>query len=287
MSLAVKEEVILFADDAAFIVVSHTLAALYQKIMELFSDLTDYLSMNKLIPNSGKSKLLMFKSRLTADRPSFSFGGEDIEWVNEYKYLGITITNNLNFSKHIDNISLKVSRMTGTFTCLRTIIPKNILLKLYYALVFPHLTNHIIVWGSSPPSHLKLLIVRINNILRTIMGVRWENYRPVVSNNDLYKELNALKLNSIFKLHLYKMLRLLLDGELPDFWQLLMANHVSSHSYNTRGTRFRHPNIVCEIERRALSFQLILMLDDLPASILEIPTLTSIKHFKKALLANQ
>ena len=105
MPLAVREEVILFADDAAFIVVSHTLAGLYKKIWELFSDLTNYLCMNKLIPNSGKSKLMMFKSRQTVVLPSFSFGGEEIEWVNEYKYLGITLTNNLNFTKHIDNIS--------------------------------------------------------------------------------------------------------------------------------------------------------------------------------------
>ena len=287
MPLAVREEVILFADDAAFIVVSHTLAELYRKIWQLFSDLTNYLCMNKLIPNSGKSKLLMFRSRQTAELPSFSFGGEEIEWVNEHKYLGITLTNNLNFSKHIDSISIKVSRMTGTFTCLRTIVPKTILLKLYYALVLPHLSNHIIVWGSSPPSHLKTLIVRVNNILRTIMGVRWENYRPVVNNHDLYEQLGILKLNSIFKLHLYKMLRLLLDGELPEFWHLLMASHLTSHDYNTRGIRFRHPNIVCELERRALSYQLMLMLEELPASILEILFLTSVKHFKKNLLANQ
>ena len=160
-------------------------------------------------------------------------------------------------------------------------------MKLYYALVFPHLSNHIIVWGSSPPSHLKSLIVRVNSLLRTISGVTWENYRPTVNNNELYKSLKLLKLSSIFKLHLYKMLRLLLDGELPEFWQLLMANYVSPHMYNTRGIRFRHPDIVCEVERRALSYQLILMLEDLPADILEIPYLASIKRFKKTLLAIQ
>ena len=287
MLLAVEEEVILFADDAAFIIVCHTLAGLYQKILKLFYDLTNYLNMNKLIPNSSKSKLMMFKSCPTAELPSFSFGGEEIEWVDEYKYLGITITNNLNFSKHINNISLKISSLTGTFTCLRTIVPKSILMKLYYALVFPHLSNHIIVWGSSPPSHLKSLIVRVNNLLRTILGVTWQNYRPAVNNDELYKSLKLLKLSSIFKLHLYKMLRLLLDGELPEFWQLLMANYISPHAYNTRGIRFRHPDIVCEIERRALSYQLILMLEDLPTDILEIPFLASIKRFKKTLLASQ
>ena len=287
MPLAVDEEVILFADDAAFVIVSHSLAGLYKKIKKLFSDLSKYLNMNRLIPNSGKSKLMMFRSRPTMELPSFSFGGEEIEWVTDYKYLGITLTNNLNYSKHINNVSLKISRITGTFTSLRTFLPKNILIKLYYALVFPHLSNHVIVWGSAPPSHLKVLTVRVNNILRTILGVTWENNRPTVSNNELYMNLKFLTLNSIFKLNLYKLLRLLLDGDLPEFWQLLLGNYVSPHAYNTRGIRFRHPDIVCEIERRALSYQLIMLLEELPENLLDGNYVTSVKQFKKVFLENQ
>ena len=287
MPLAVDEEVILFADDAAFVIVSHSLAGLYKKIKKLFSDLSKYLNMNRLIPNSGKSKLMIFRSRPTMELPSFSFGGEEIEWVTDYKYLGITLTNNLNYSKHINNVSLKISRITGTFTSLRTFLPKNILIKLYYALVFPHLSNHVIVWGSAPPSHLKVLTVRVNNILRTILGVTWENNRPTVSNNELYMNLKFLTLNSIFKLNLYKLLRLLLDGDLPEFWQLLLGNYVSPHAYNTRGIRFRHPDIVCEIERRALSYQLIMLLEELPENLLDGNYVTSVKQFKKVLLENQ
>ena len=285
--LAVKEEVILFADDAVFIIVSSSLADLYQRIKELFSDLSKYLEMNRLIPNSSKSKLMYFKSRPTPDLPSLSFGGEEIEWVTEYKYLGITISNNLCYSKHINNISLKISRISGTFTCLRTIVPINILIKLYYALVYPHLGNHIVVWGSAPPSHLKRLVIRVNNILRTILGVTWVNNRPLVSNDDLYRRLDLLKLNNIYKLNLYKLLRLLLDGELPEFWQLLLANYVASHTYNTRGIKFRHPHIVCEVERRALSYQLISMLEDLPSNILDMNYIGSLKFFKKLLLSKQ
>ena len=249
MPMAVKVEVVLFADDAAFIITCRTLAGLYQRITELFSDLFSYLNMNKLVPNSRKSKLMMFKSRPTHELPSLFFGGEEIEWVTAFKYLGITITNNLN-SKHIDNISLNVSRMTGTFTCLRMVVPRNVLMKLYYALIYPHLTNHVVVWGSAPPSHLKTLTVRINNLLRIILGITWENGRPSRSNSELYKELSVLRLENIFKFNLCKLLRLLLDGRLPEFWELLLGDHIAPHAYNTRQIRFKHPNISCEVERR-------------------------------------
>ena len=287
MPLAVKEKVVLFADDAAFVIICHTLAGLYQQIRELLTDLSAYLNINKLFPNSRKSKLMMFKSRPTPELPNIYFAGEQIEWVSEFKYLGITITNNMSFSKHISNVSLKISRMTGTFTCLRTLMPRNILIKLYYALVYPHLSGHVIVWGSSPPSHLKQLIVRINTLLRTILGVAWENGRPLISNNELYKRLGLLKFSSIFKLNLYKLLQLLLDGDLPEFWELLLMSYVTPHAYNTRGIRFRHPNIVCEVERRALSYQLIMMLEELPPNILEVGLKASMKKFKKSLLIGQ
>ena len=149
---------------------------------------------------------MIFKSRPVPELPSLSFRGEEIEWISEFKYLGITLTSNMSFAKHIDNVSLKISRITGTFTILRTIVPANILLKLYFALVYPHLTNHV-VWGSSPPSQLKKLLVRINTLLRTILGITWVNGRPLLHNSELYKQLRLMNFNSIYKLNIFKLFR--------------------------------------------------------------------------------
>ena len=103
----------------------------------------------------------------------------------------------------------------------------------------------------------------------------------------MYKELGLLQLCNIFKLNLYKLLRSLLDGELPEFWELLLAKYVTPHTYNTRHIRFRHPNITCEIERRALSYQLITLLEEMPQNILEMRAQSSVCPFKKILLAGQ
>ena len=137
MPLIVDAESVLFADDAAFVITSPSLDDLYQKINKLFTDLTNYLNANRLVPNSSKSKIMMFSSRPTHDLRNLTFGGGTIEWVDEFKYLGLTITNRLSFAKHIDRISLNISRITGAFTNLRTIFPVNIMLKLYYALRTP------------------------------------------------------------------------------------------------------------------------------------------------------
>ena len=81
---AVKVDVVLFADDAAFIVTSGTFDGLMAKIRELFEDLSRYLRTNQLVPNSNKSKLMIFKSRTLPELPDVSFFGQKIEWVLDF-----------------------------------------------------------------------------------------------------------------------------------------------------------------------------------------------------------
>ena len=72
---------------------------------------------------------MLFTSRTSPELLDLSFGGEIIEWVKEFKYLGLTINNNLNFSRHIKNFALNVNRIIGTFINLRTIMPLQIILN--------------------------------------------------------------------------------------------------------------------------------------------------------------
>ena len=100
---------------------------------------------------------MMFSSRPTQNLHDIVFAGEVVEWVNEFKYLGLSLTNKLWLSSHINKVALNVSRITGLFSNLRNIIPCSVMMKLYYALAYPHLINHIIVWGAAPVTHLKVL----------------------------------------------------------------------------------------------------------------------------------
>ena len=287
LPLAVEADTVLFADDAAFILRSSSLTDLYEKINKLFSDLTIYLNNNRLIANSAKSKLMMFSSRPAQNLPDIVFAGSVIEWVEDFKYLGLTITNKLSYAKHINKVSLNISRITGTFTNLRAVVPLEILFKTFYALAYPHLINHIIIWGSAPVSHLRTLAVSLNNMLRVILGVRWVDGRPIVSTDVMYKRNNMLKIENIYKYSLFKYLKQLLDGCLPEMFNLLLEPHLSLQNYTTRNGLFRHPAIVCEIERRFLACQLISLYDSVPADVLTQNFNVSVKNFRKYLVNNQ
>ena len=287
LPLAVNANSVLFADDAAFIITASTLVELYSKIEELLRDLTCYLNKNRLVPNSTKSKLMMFSSRPTNELQDFVFAGDTIQWVKEFKYLGLTITDKLCFGNHINKVALNISRLTGVFSNIRSIVPSPIVMKLYYALAYPHLTNYVVIWGAAPQTHLRTLSVRLNNLLRIILGVRWVDGRPTVGTSAMYRTNNLLKVESIFKYCLFNLLRHLLNGNLPYIYNMLLEPHVFNHRYGTRGNRFRHPPLVCEIERRWLSHQLILLYDQVPNEILNQSFKSSFRVFKTYLLNNQ
>ena len=147
---AVNAEVVLFADDAAFIISAPTLQEMYDKITQLFLDVNGYLVLNKLVPNLNKSKLMYFSSKPKVDLQELMFAGEVIEWVEEFKYLGLSLTNKMSYSCHIENISTKISRYIGIFYNLNKILPREVLLLLYHSFVLPHLTLHIVLWGLPP-----------------------------------------------------------------------------------------------------------------------------------------
>ena len=111
----------------------------------------------------------------------------------------------------------------------------------------------------------------------------WEDSRPSRSTSEIFKVLLSLNISSIFKLNLFKFLKLILDGNLPVFYNLLMAKYVTPHGYSTRRIGFRCPDVTCEVER-GLSYQLLMLLEELPAGLIDMNFNSSVKQLKRALL---
>ena len=103
----------------------------------------------------------------------------------------------------------------------------------------------------------------------------------------MYKTFGVLRFRSLFKLSLYKLLRALIDGHNPELFNILLRPYLISHNYVARGGRFHHPHQTCEIERRFLPHQLIILYEELPDVLLENSMSCSTRLFKRSLLNNQ
>ena len=287
LSKAVSEDCVLFADDAAFIISSSNQIDLFQRIRKLFEDLSKYLEYNCLVANASKSKLMFFSSRVATELPDFNFSGGLIEWVSEFKYLGLILTNKLSYGRHIAKVTLNISRITGMVMSVRDFFPRSVLLKLYHALALPHVNLHIEIWGAAPAYQINSLAVKINNLLRLIFGIRRENGIPTIGAGEMYRTFGLLNVGSLFKFRLFKLLHSLLNGKHPDMFDDLLQPYIVQHNYATRRGLFRHPNVTCEIEKRFLSHQLIVLHEQLPERVSERPLSTSLSLVKQFLLNDQ
>ena len=69
--------------------------------------------------------------------------------VSIVKFLGVTLDENLTFNDHVKNITTKVSKSVGVMRRLHCQLLADVMVKLYYSLVYSHLTYALLTWGSS------------------------------------------------------------------------------------------------------------------------------------------
>jgi hypothetical protein len=172
--LPLKGAVSLFADDTG---VQCSNVSFSRNVDDLRHDLTvisDYLEINKLSLNLGKTKVMHFrnKRKRAAIIDDLVFKGQTIEAVSEYKYLGLIIDEDLNWTAHISMLCKKLSSLNGVLCKLKFILPKPILLKIYFALGHSHLNYLAGAWGNAAKSHLKELQTLQKRCLKNVCKLR-------------------------------------------------------------------------------------------------------------------
>ena len=63
------------------------------------------------------------------------------------KFLGITLDENLTFNDHVKNVTTKISKSVDVMGRLHCQLPADVMVKLYYSLVYSHLTYALLAWG--------------------------------------------------------------------------------------------------------------------------------------------
>ena len=60
-----------------------------------------------------------------------------------------TLDENRTFNDHVKNVTTKISRSVGVMWRLHYQLPADVMVKLYYSLVYSHLTYALLAWGRS------------------------------------------------------------------------------------------------------------------------------------------
>src|SRR3984885_15630222 len=88
-----------------------------------------------------------------------------IPQVNSTKFLGIFIDQHLNWSEHINYISIKIAKSIGIISRISSLIPSRVRLNLYYSLIYPYLSYGNLVWAANYKSRIQRIIVLQKRII--------------------------------------------------------------------------------------------------------------------------
>ena len=116
-----------------------------------------------------------------------NIGGENIDCVNNFNFLGIVLNHHLNWHSHTNIIANKICKIIGILNKLKHILPRQILSNIYTSLVTPHLNYGILLWGHDATRIDKLQ----KKAIRTIKKSKYNAHTE-----PIFKKIQLLKLKA-------------------------------------------------------------------------------------------
>jgi exonuclease III len=223
---------ILFADDSNVFISHKSYEYLIHMVNRELSFVSDWFKANKLSLNVNKTNYILFSShRKTQPQQKgiIQIDNIDIPQVTSVKFLGVYVDQHMTWKKHIEQISLKIAKNIGIISRIAYLLPTNILLTLYYSLVYPYIAYCNMVWASNYNSRLHRITVLQKRIVRKIVGLPYNSHTE-----QSFTQLGILKFEQIKQLQISEFMHRYTFKRLPDVYVNYFNLASDFHSYNTR-----------------------------------------------------
>ena len=152
----------------------------YEELQQDIDRLSQWSDNHMLSFNTSKCKCMLLSNRHNHTPPPLLLYNQPLEFVHEYKYLGVILSSNLCWSSHIQLICNKARSVLGIIY--RNISPNTndsaTILKLYMALVRPHLEYGAQVWNP----HLVKDINSLERVQKFALRICSKNYHETYQN---------------------------------------------------------------------------------------------------------
>ena len=217
---------ILYADDSTFSAILDAQHSNLNFVMNReLKNVHEWLKLNKLCLNIEKTKYMIFSRKPTPVELDISIDDKKLNQVGSFNFLGLTISDKLDWTPHLNNICKKLSRNIGILRRLRPELPFDILKILYFSLVHSHLSYMIMIWGHEYSDLL----------LKQKQAIRIIHSKHYLSHCDpLFKSAKILKVNDMYMQTQLKFCRKYIKAELPEYFKTVnIKRNSDNHRYNT------------------------------------------------------
>ena len=140
LTTKISNEALLFADDIS-LYAPHNSQNILDKQHSLQNDLNSIYSYGQkwhITFNATKTIMQTFTLKRDTQQPQLTFGGVPIQQTYNHKHLGLTLSKDLRFHSHINDVILKINRAMSSLYPIAKYVPRQILAQIYTTYVQPH-----------------------------------------------------------------------------------------------------------------------------------------------------
>lgn len=221
---------ILFADDTTLYLQGANVEFLFIKMQRELNFVHEWLSHNGLSLNTSKTKCLLFHPKGTTylNERSLYIDGKEIEQVECFKLLGVTLDHHLTFQDHVLELNHKLNQFKFLVRKLSKFLPIHCLRNIYFAFVHSRLTYGIGCWGSLIEDRLLQLLERQQQCFIRIINKKC----PRTESSPLFLCNKVLKLRDVIILEMILFMFHYKSSKLPKPLTSMLVP--KTHGYKTR-----------------------------------------------------
>ena len=161
----------LFADDSSLFCSASSIQDLEGMINHDLKNLAAWAKQWLINFNPLKTEALLFTLKLYEYLPNIKFDGIPVSFVSDHRHLGLTLSDNVRWNKHIENIVNSASKIIGIMRKLKCTFHRVALNQIYVPYVLPVLEYSAIVWDNCTAQNSNTLEKLQNEAARIVTGL--------------------------------------------------------------------------------------------------------------------
>jgi hypothetical protein len=269
----------MYADDTMLYINDENIADVTLGMNDVLKGVSEWYYANRLVLNVDKSQSMLIGKKTESDiRNDFAvvLNGVPVERVQNTKYLGLHIDENLKFDSHINELIKKLSAKLSWFSRLRHIVTRDILILTYKTYIQPIIDYACTVWGCS--NAYVNLIQRFQNRAARIVCSNFDIVNT--RGEDLVRQLKWQTIQQRINYFLSTQMYNCIHGNAPDYLvnSIVMACEASDVNTRVNDTlNVQVPFCRTDIMKRSFIYRGSKVWNDIPRDIQEA---TNVKEFK-------
>ena len=271
----------MFADDTNLFLTGKSLSDIEKQMNEELVIINSWFQTNLLSLNISKTSYMIFGKKTHQD-VNLKIEHYTLNRQYDTKFLGVILSANLTWKKHIEIILSKTSKNIGIICKIRHLLPLNLTRLLYQTLVEPYMYYCNLVWASPEKTTPLEKILKVQKKYCRILT--FSDY--TAHTGPLFRKLNILTIYQIYKYQLGCYMYKILNNYLPRLDHQLFVPNSSLHIYNTRQRDHLHTfHCRTKCRQNTINYQGPKLWNELPIELKSVPSIYIFKrHFKIALL---